>query len=141
MIKLFRINFKEKSKKMLGIQLYKKNFIQLSYDYLENRFYYSDNHKEIPTGKDLCRSIELMSSIYERLFLVNNSIKIKNTENNFDSFIENVVCTIGSINYKLLFGTDTYDLSLLPHILDSMQIYTRRFNSLEMLYKQYIKFH
>ena len=112
MIKIFRIEIKEFKRKFLWFNLYNKNFIELYYDYLEDRLYYKDKKKEIATGKDFCRSIQMIYKMIKRMnaFEINFFVK----ENYIDDFFFNLSKS-GEYNdiKRLMFGTQNFSMDKL----------------------------
>jgi len=100
-----------------------KYYIKLSYSIDEDRFYYTDNMKSIPTKKDLCRSIEIFYNFYERLEKFNLEDNFKLIENNLSSFLIKYTSK-KDVNESSLYGTIPYKLEKINHICKVLKIDT-----------------
>lgn len=103
----------------------KKSYIKLSYNLNENRFYYIDNDKTLPTKRDFARSIEIIKAIYTRYKMFDKDEVFKVVEDNIEEFIKKVVGGMSDDSIKkLLFGTSDYDINLLNFNCQEIGVYS-----------------
>lgn len=90
---------------------YRKSIISLDYNIDEDRIYYTDKRKEIPTKKDLCRSICIIYDIFNRYkkFNINNDFIIKIKNDNIKEYLKKMR-TIKDANEfeKIIFGSNPF---------------------------------
>lgn len=118
---------KEKPRKFFGNKTVEESYIiSLEYNLDEDRFYYVDENKNIPTKKDLARSIIMIYEIYKRYekFGVADCFKIY--ENKLDTFLNNFFnCNIEEdeeyLN-KMIFGTQPIKLLGLNSIVNELGV-------------------
>jgi len=102
----------------------KKSYIKLSYNLNENRFYYIDNDKTLPTKRDFSRSIEIIKAIYTRYKMFDKDESFTVIEDNIEDFIKKSIEGMSSESIKtLLFGTSDYDLNLLDFNCKEIGVY------------------
>lgn len=116
---------------IFNIKKKKKSLIQLIYNINENRFYYVDNNKSIPTKKDLSRSIEIIYNIYNRYIMLDRKESFKIVEDNLEEFYNKITTKTDYSSYQsLLYGTVEYDLFELNAMCSDLGI----FNNFECPY-------
>jgi len=100
--------------------------IILSYNIDEDRFYYEDEDKKIPTKKDLSRSIIMLYDIYKRYEKFGFKDNFKLSENNLDTFLKNFFnCNNEEAEpylQKMIFGTQPVNLMAINSILSELKI-------------------
>ena len=100
--------------------------ISLEYDIDEDRFYYIDNKKCIPTKKDLSRSILMIYEIYERYKKFGLADNFKLYENKLDVFLNNFFnCNLEEDDAylnRMIFGTQPIKLLILNSIINELGI-------------------
>ena len=113
----------------------KNNYYLISLDYNidEDRFYYRDEVKNIPTKKDLSRSIILLYDIYKRYEKFNLSDCFKLKENNLKLFLDNFLDgNNGESDFyykKMLFGSQSVNLQAINFICNQLGIDDIDFNN------------
>lgn len=116
--KLFR-----KAKTIIEEESYE---ITLSYNIDEDRFYYEDENKLIPTKKDLSRSIIMIYDIYKRYEKFGFKDNFKVSENKLNSFLKNFFNCNNNENEiylkKLIFGSQSVNLLVINSILNELKI-------------------
>lgn len=101
-------------------------YISLEYNLDEDRFYYIDETKSIPTKKDLSRSIIMIYDIYKRYekFGLKNNFVLE--EDKLDSFLNNFFnCNNDESELylkRMIFGTQPINLLLINTILEELNI-------------------
>ena len=117
---ILKIKIKEKWFRFLGIQFYKKQYIKLYFNYLENRIYYSDKNKDIPTGKDLCRTIKMVYEMIKRTLAFDGEYKL--VEDNLNEFIIKLMRSMNDDYYSIIFGTQVFSVKKLFSYCDALSI-------------------
>ena len=119
-MKILKIQIKEKWFKFLGIQFYKKQYIEIYFNYLENRLYYKDKNKDIPTGKDLSRTIKMTYEMIKRTLAFDGEYKLIN--DNFNKFIISLMRSMSEDVYSIIFGTQVFNVKKLFNYCDALSI-------------------
>jgi hypothetical protein len=100
--------------------------ITLSYNIDEDRFYYEDENKLIPTKKDLSRSIIMIYDIYKRYEKFGFKDNFKVSENKLNQFLKNFFnCNNNESEIylkKLIFGSQPVNLLAINSILNELEI-------------------
>jgi len=100
--------------------------ISLDYNIDEDRFYYNDGEKNIPTKKDLSRSILLIFDIYKRYEKFGFKDQFKLKDDNLEWFIETFTTTNNNENdfyyQKMLFGSKPVNLMTLNYACKQLKI-------------------
>lgn len=113
--------------------------ISLSYNLDEDRFYYEDENKKIPTKKDLSRSIIILYDIYKRYEKFGYADNFELSFNNLDCFLKNFFSCNNNENdsylKKQIFGSQPMNLMVINSILNELGIKDMDFN--KYYYVQY----
>lgn len=136
------VSFKvlKKIPKEKKFQLFKPKFknkdyyvISIEYNIDEDRFYYNDQTKCIPTKKDLARSIFLIYDIYKRYekFNLDNyfTLKTNNLENFLLQFFDSNNSETSFYYKKMIFGSKPVNIYLLNAVCEELKIEDIDFNN------------
>lgn len=134
MTSIFKLQIKEKWFKFLFFQFYKKQTVELYFDYLENRIYYKDKKKNIPTGKDLCRSIKMIFEMIKRIEAFSASYTV--IEDNLNAFVINLIKSQNQPE-KIIFGTNPFDVYTLIELCKVIGVDLGCIDMLKVLYNNY----
>lgn len=100
--------------------------IELSYNLDEDRFYYSDDTKSIPTKKDLSRSIIMIYDIFKRYEKFGLKDYFKLSDNRLNMFLDNFFnCNNNESELylkRMIFGTQPINLMLINNVLNELGI-------------------
>jgi len=100
--------------------------IKLSYNLDEDRFYYEDENKLIPTKKDLSRSILMLYDIYKRYEKFGYAENFILSKNNLGVFLKNFFICNNDENdsylKRMIFGTQPINIMLINSVLDELNI-------------------
>jgi hypothetical protein len=100
--------------------------ISLEYNLDEDRFYYTDANKSIPTKKDLSRSIIMIYDIYKRYEKFNLKDNFILSENKLNQFLNNFFnCNNDEDDFylkRMIFGSKPVNLLLINTILEELNI-------------------
>lgn len=106
--------------------------ISLTYNIDEDRFYYSDEEKLIPTKKDLSRSIIMIYNIYQRYkkFNLQDNFKLQENKLNFflDNFFNSNIEESEIYLKKMIFGSQPINIMLINSVLNELGIKDMDFN-------------
>lgn len=135
MILLKLLAKEEIGKTWFGNPKYSENIVTLEYNIEENSIYYNDSNKEKPikTGKDLCRSMEIIDSIAKRW----DSFKVRwdILENNMVDFMITIAKSENPESACfILLGTRPYPINIFntrlfnPYNPDMLFLYDYKIN-------------
>lgn len=121
-----------------------ENYISLEYNLEEDRFYYTDENKSIPTKKDLTRSVLIFYDIYKRYqkFGLESSFEI--VVDRLSKFVDDIMKVNNNETElylsRLLFGTKPLQYVFFNSVLDELEIEEPDFDKIYYVKYPLIKF-